>query len=202
MFGPDLLAAPVITPGARTRSVWLPRGRWVDVWRALTFVTKDGSLTMRRPPARVLRGGRSVKLRAPLAELPLLARAGTVLPLLPADVDTLTPYGKARGLVHLADRAGRMTLLAFPRGRSKAEIGEGESVRSRETARGWRLTIRGKRARRYSLQASMATLARPVRVRSVTLDGSKLPRRAWSYDPKSRVLRADFKTRSGALTVK
>ena len=39
--------------------------------------------------------------------------------MLPADVDTLAPYGSAPGLVHLDDRAGRMRLLAFPRGRSR-----------------------------------------------------------------------------------
>ena len=33
LFGPDLLAAPVIEPGATERTLYLPRGRWVDLWR-------------------------------------------------------------------------------------------------------------------------------------------------------------------------
>ena len=69
----------------------------------------------------------SAPLPAPLGELPLLARAGSVLPLLPADVDTLAPYG--RDLVHLRDRRGRLSLLAFPRGRWR-----GQHVRGRAAA--------------------------------------------------------------------
>jgi alpha-glucosidase (family GH31 glycosyl hydrolase) len=35
LFGPDLLAAPVVAGGARSRKVYLPRGRWVDFNRAV-----------------------------------------------------------------------------------------------------------------------------------------------------------------------
>ena len=53
-----------------------------------------------------------------------------------------------------------MQLLAFPRGRSSAGMGERpERLRSVEDAGGWRLTIRGKRARGYSLQASLTPCA-------------------------------------------
>jgi alpha-glucosidase len=189
MFGPDLLAAPVVTPGATTRSVRLPRGRWVDLWRSV----RGGSLSLKR--ARVVRGGRSVTLPAPLAELPLMARTGTILPLLSPAVDTLTNYG--RGVVHLRDRAGQMRLVAFPRGKSRASIGKGESVRSTALAKGWRLSIRGKRSRRYSLQASLSTLKRPFRPRSVTINRRPL---RWSY--RNGVLRVKFRTRTGTLLVR
>jgi hypothetical protein len=148
---------------------------------------------------KLLRGGRAVKLAAPLEELPLLARAGTILPLLPADVDTLTSYGRGGGLVHLRDRAGRMTLLAFPRGRSRAEIGPGESVLSARVRGGWRIVVRGKRVRRYSLQASLAALSSPFRPCTVTLGRRALPGRTWSYSRRARVLRASFRARSATL---
>ena len=67
-------------------------------------------------------GRRRATLPAPRDELPLLVRAGAVLPLLPADVDTLAPYAGA-GVVRLADRRDRMQLLAFPRGRSRVAHG-------------------------------------------------------------------------------
>ena len=57
MFGPDLLAAPVVRPGARRRAVYLPRGRWVDLWRSARYRSSDGGLELGR--ARALRGGRS-----------------------------------------------------------------------------------------------------------------------------------------------
>src|SRR5215208_7863583 len=109
-FGPDLLAAPVLDAGARRRRVALPAGRWVDLWRSVRYDERTGGLRLGRR-ARVLRGGRTVTVPAPLDELPLLARAGTILPLLPADVDTLAPYG-GKDVVKLADRYDRLRLLA------------------------------------------------------------------------------------------
>ncbi len=88
LFGRDLLAAPVLEPGATERRLYLPRGRWVDMWRSLAYRDRDGSLALER--ARLVRGHREVTLPAPLDELPLLARAGTLLPLLAPEVDTLT----------------------------------------------------------------------------------------------------------------
>jgi hypothetical protein len=75
-------------------------------------------------------------------------------------------------------------------------------VRSRERARGWRLAVTGKRTRRYSLQASLATLRRPFRPCGVRLRGRALRKRAWSYDRGTRVLRVSFKVRSGTLVAR
>jgi hypothetical protein len=193
LFGPDLLAAPVLQPGARTRTLYLPRGRWVDLWRSLDYIARDGSLRLRR--SRLLAGGRAVTLPAPLAELPLLGRAGALLTLLSPDVDTLAPYGRGRGLVHLRERRDRLRLLAFPRGRSSGRFLEQGRLRSRESAGRWALAIDDTRARRWSLQVALATLRRPFRPCEVALDGRRLPPRAWRYRPEGRVLRAGFAAR-------
>jgi alpha-glucosidase (family GH31 glycosyl hydrolase) len=103
LFGPDLLAAPVLAPGLTERRLYLPPGRWVDLWRSVA-VQPDGSLRLTAP--RVLEGGREATLPAPLEELPLLVRAGAVIPLLPASVRTL--YGTKDPV--------RRSLLAFPTG--------------------------------------------------------------------------------------
>ena len=179
----------------------LPGGRWVDVWRALRYRKVDGSFSLRSRRVALKRGGREVKLPPPLDQLPLLARAGTILPLLSADVDTLTDYGRADGLVHLRDRAGRMRLLAFPRGHSEAGMRRREALRSDEGRRGWRLTIRGKRRRRYSLEVTLATLARPFRPCAVSVRGHRLRRSRWSYSRRTRVLRTSFRVRSGRVSV-
>lgn len=189
LFGPDLLAAPVVEPGARRRAVYLPRGKWIDLWRSAAYVRRTGALELRR--ARVLRGGRSVSLPAPLGELPLLVRAGAVLPLLSADVDTLSGYGRGRGLVHLADRRDRLSLLAFPRGSSSSRFYGGEGIRSVESRRspGWRLSISGKRVRTYRVQASLATLVRRFVPRRLVVNGRAVPRRRWHFDRRTRVLK-------------
>ena len=59
MFGPDYLVAPVMAPGARARSVYLPAGRWQDI--------RSGS---------ELEGGLTVTLDAPLDSIPVLKRIG------------------------------------------------------------------------------------------------------------------------------
>ena len=186
MFGPDLLAGPVVEKDAREKTLYLPRGRWIDLWRSASF---GGALELGR--TALLGGGRDVKLPAPLEELPLLVRAGAVIPMLPPDVETLTDYGD--GVVHLRDRDGRR-LLAFPRGSSS-----GAGYRSVEGAKAWRLTVSDSQTRTYRLQASLATLKRPFRPCSVRVGGRRVK---WSYDAATKVLRARFKVRSGTLVAK
>ena len=65
MLGADVLAAPVVTQGATDRRVYLPEGRWVDLWRSVTFDDEgrfeigDGSET--------LDGRRHVDVPAPVS---------------------------------------------------------------------------------------------------------------------------------------
>ena len=197
MFGPDLLAAPVTAIGARRRRLYAPAGTWVDWWRSVAFRGRDGAFLPRRP--RLLSGARRHNLPAPEDELPLLVRAGAVLPLLPADVDTLSPYG-GRGVVRLSDRAGRLTLLAFPRGRWHGRFGERGRLRAREGQNGWSLRIAGGRPRTYTLRASLGTLRRPFRPARVAVDGRPLPRSGWRYNGRTSVLTARFT--AGSATVR
>lgn len=199
LFGPDLLAAPVLDPGLTERSVYVPRGKWVDLWRSATYRESDGSLQLGAP--RLLGGGRQVTLPAPLDELPLLARAGTLLTLLPPDVDTLASYGDDAPGVSLDERSGQRALLAFPRGRSSARLESGGGLRSQEVRGGWKLEIRSPRTVAWSLQASLGTLRSPFTPCSVRLDGRRLPASAWSHDETSGVLRVKFRARWADLTV-
>ncbi|MEO6495840.1 MAG: TIM-barrel domain-containing protein, partial [Solirubrobacteraceae bacterium] len=187
MLGDALLAAPVVEEGATKRSVALPAGRWVDLSQA--FEHGSGGLALRRP--RVLQGGRVAEIAAPLDVLPLFARAGALVALLEPDVDTLAPYGT--GVVHATDRAGRMRILAFPRGRSAGRFNAGERLAGVESSRGWTLRVSGERVRTYRLQAAFATLRRPFRPCAVR--GA----RAWSF--RGGVLRVTFRTKRGSVTV-
>ena len=71
MFGPDLLAAPVVTPGSTSRQVYARR--------TLDRLLARGELPVRPRVAGdeegAIAGGRSVTVPAPLAELPLMVRA-------------------------------------------------------------------------------------------------------------------------------
>ena len=66
LFGDTLMAAPVGRPGQRSRSVYLPGGRWYDFWTG-----------------KRLDGGTEIEADAPLERMPLYARAGSVLPMGP-----------------------------------------------------------------------------------------------------------------------
>ncbi|MFD0313642.1 glycoside hydrolase family 31 protein [Streptomyces flavalbus] len=68
LLGDCLLVAPVLEPGVERRAVRLPRGRWYDT------VTE-----------RVYEGPGRVVVDAPLSRVPVLARAGAVVPVRGAD---------------------------------------------------------------------------------------------------------------------
>jgi alpha-glucosidase (family GH31 glycosyl hydrolase) len=186
LFGPDILAAPVLEQGATTRLAYLPDGRWVDFWRTVAFDEESGAFHI--GPLTTAMGKSNVEVPAPLDELPLFVRAGALLPLLPADVDTLADFGSgAADVVRLEDRRGERTLLAFPRGSSRARLEQG-SLESRELASGWQLAIAAPNTR-WTIEASLATLERPFAPCAVTWQGAPVPATRWSYDASSQVLR-------------
>ena len=74
MLGDHLLVAPVTRAGVIEREIPLPEGEWVDWWTG-----------------EVVMGGETVTRPAPLETLPVLVRAGALVPLLRPDIDTLLP---------------------------------------------------------------------------------------------------------------
>ena len=63
LFGPDILAAPVLRPHLRQRMVFLPSGDWIDYWTG-----------------ERLQGERWLIAPAPLRQMPLYIRAGAIIP--------------------------------------------------------------------------------------------------------------------------
>ncbi len=64
LFGPAFLVNPIITAGATSRSVYLPAGTWYDFWAGTTTT-----------------GGTTVTANAPLAQMPLYVKAGSIVPM-------------------------------------------------------------------------------------------------------------------------
>lgn len=65
MFGPDLLVAPVMEEGARTRKLYLPSGcRWKDAYTGTMY-----------------EGGQTVEVEAPLDVIPVMVREGKEYPI-------------------------------------------------------------------------------------------------------------------------
>jgi alpha-D-xyloside xylohydrolase len=66
MFGPALLVNPVTATGATSRSVYLPAGSWYDFWTGMTTT-----------------GGTTSTVSAPLSQIPVYVRAGSIVPMGP-----------------------------------------------------------------------------------------------------------------------
>lgn len=208
MFGPDLLVAPVMEPGLKSRSVYVPRGRWIDLWRSVSFDRATGSLSL--TGARKVKGSGTRKIPAPLNRIPVLARAGTLLPLLPSDVDTLASYGQGdESIVNLTDRKNLRKLIAFPRGHSVTKFDARGWIRSSERTtagtrpREWKLAIKDPTARIWEIESTLSTLRKPFVPKCVKRNGRKLSRNLWDYAPRKRLFKVKLKAtgRKTILTV-
>jgi len=99
LWGRDILVSPVVSKGATSRRLYLPRGRWFDFW------TEQG-----------LDGGREIDRDVDLATMPLHVRAGAIIPMGPVKqytdevVDapiTLTVYPGADGAFTMYEDDGK-----------------------------------------------------------------------------------------------
>jgi alpha-D-xyloside xylohydrolase len=99
MFGPSLMACPVVEAGATTREVYLPGNEpWFDFWTG-----------------KQINGGLTITAQAPLSVMPLYVKAGSILPLGPslsyasekkADPIELRVYAGADGSFELYEDEG------------------------------------------------------------------------------------------------
>jgi alpha-glucosidase (family GH31 glycosyl hydrolase) len=109
-YGPSLWVAPVLHDGAREREVPLPRGEWIEAWSGET-----------------VRGGQEVVASAPLQQVPVWVRAGSIVVTYPAE-----HVAAGLGDAEEADRPLVATLWGRPRsGRATARLADGTWVRWR-----------------------------------------------------------------------
>ena len=145
-LGPSLMVAPVITDGARSRDVAFPSGQWVSWWDD-TVVEGPGTKTV----------------PAPLDEVPLYVPAGSVIPLLPADVDTLADATDP-SVVTAADRTGQLRVRIYPDAtRTRFDLVDGTRITydgTGQTGAGLVVTIAGASvARTYTLRIEWKLLS-------------------------------------------
>jgi len=110
MLGDSLLAAPIVTRGATSRSVYLPEAAYYDFFSG----------------ARV--AGGTVTANAAIDEVPLYARVGAIVPMLSPDVETLVPATDGSGVVSLADRSDVLDLEIFTGGATSVSLDDGTKI--------------------------------------------------------------------------
>ncbi|MEN9714734.1 MAG: hypothetical protein RJA35_201 [Actinomycetota bacterium] len=76
LLGGQLLVAPVLEAGAESRAVYLPKGGWY-CWYKNSLVVSDGA---------------RIKANAPLERIPMFVKAGSVIPMWPAGVQSTADY--------------------------------------------------------------------------------------------------------------
>jgi len=126
-YGPALWVAPVLDEGAREREVSLPRGDWIEAWSG-----------------RRMRGGGEVTVPAPLRQIPVWVRAGSI-------VVTYPGAHVAAGLGDVPESARPLeaTLWGEPRlGRTASRLADGTRIAWRDGV--W--SVDGEREIRFSVR--------------------------------------------------
>jgi hypothetical protein len=184
-LGEQMIAAPLVQPanpetGLAATDVWVPEGTWIE------YTTRE-----------VFAGPRWVRLVGDLDRIPMLVRAGGILPLA-APFEEIAPPQLASGTSD-ALSWDRLVLSVFPGAEGHVRLyeddgiteayldGQGEwtSITTRmEGAEAWEVQIAAVEGRcdelppRRGVEIRLEGSRRP---REVRLDGK--PTSAWSYDP-------------------
>jgi hypothetical protein len=167
-FGPDVVVAPVTAPGdPADATIWVPPGTWTDYFTGQRFT-----------------GPRAVTLSVPLSQMPVLVRAGAIIPT-QSDVAYTREASPAS-----------LTVSAFPGGRGRFALydDQGSGFGYQRGLDTWTTISQHRRGRRFAVTIGAARGHFPgapkrrtwrVRVigvrrpRSVRVNGRRRP---WSYD--------------------
>lgn len=79
MWGDEVLVAPVMKPGLKSRPVLFPKGDWYSWWN----------------PAKIYKGGKSYNVATPLSEIPLFIKAGSFIPQYMPQIQNVREYNPA-----------------------------------------------------------------------------------------------------------
>ncbi|MEV6157292.1 hypothetical protein AB0L53_43840 [Nonomuraea sp. NPDC052129] len=124
-YGPDLLVAPVTTPGVTaTTSVWFPPGQWTDYFTGQTYS-----------------GGTTRNITTGLDTMPVFVKAGGILPTRTADVanDVQNPLDKVT--LNIASGASGSYTLYDKTTIRYSESGGRRTVKISGKARQWTLNF-------------------------------------------------------------
>lgn len=181
-YGRDLVVAPVTAPGNPARTtLWVPPGDWVE-----------------RTTGRRFRGPQVVTLSVPLDRIPVLVRAGAVIPTQATGVRTGTAPKKRLVLTAYPGRRGTGTL--YDDAGSGFGYARGEYTRTSftQTRKAGAITL-GIGPARGSFPGALARRQWDLRIkavdrpRRVTLDGRAV---RWTYDAATRELKVLVTVRS------
>jgi alpha-glucosidase (family GH31 glycosyl hydrolase) len=174
LYGPDVLVAPVTTPGATsTQTVWFPPGQWTDWFTGATFT-----------------GPSTQTLTVPLDRMPVFVKAGGIIPEQAAMSHVGADPGAPTTLRVYPGASGEFTLYQDAGSGNGYLHGQASQTPIMSSTRGARTSVRiGPAAGRYP--GEPATRSFSVEIQRVTaphrvfLDGRRV---TFSYDPAGHTL--------------
>lgn len=129
MFGPDFYVAPVVQQHARTRTVYLLPGQWIELWKQTQYdgTVEGGGTGGFRIGGTAIDGGREITVNAPIDEIPVFVRLGAIIPLADPSVDTWAPATPSDGvnITTASEQSHRLHVWAFPSGHSTTTLSDG-----------------------------------------------------------------------------
>ncbi|MEA3309648.1 MAG: glycoside hydrolase family 31 protein, partial [Chloroflexota bacterium] len=196
-FGNQLLAAPFVHPapaesGLAEQDVWIPEGDWIDYQTQETFT-----------------GPRWVRLVGDLERVPMLMRAGAILPLAPAF--EAQPAPRLKSGVTAALSQDKLVVELFPGAENSFRLYEDDgqteayrageyewtTIHNRPGAEQWEVEIAPVTGHCPALPAARSyeiRLVGSLRPTRVLLEGRETP--AWEYDAETLTTRIPVPPRS------
>jgi alpha-D-xyloside xylohydrolase len=180
LLGDRLLVAPVVKQGATTRSLYLPKGAWVNYWTG-----------------EVLEGGKEVTVSAPLDEIPILAKSGSVIPFSRSDLDTLATDLAGSRYQTLDNSLTWRVFRSEEPSSSKFETYDGAKVSVEQNKTHIRVEGASPKVRQYDIvlpldQAPHDVVLSGQRLGTLSEAGVRGEKRGWTFDPKTRTLHVYF----------
>jgi len=99
LLGKELLIAPLWSDLVFSRKIYLPKGRWIDFWDDTVY-----------------QGGQTIDYYAPIDKVPILVKAGAIIPMVPD------------GQRFVDEKKGPLTIRVYPYGRSYFRLYEDDGI--------------------------------------------------------------------------
>ena len=185
LLGKELLIAPLWSDTVFSRSIYLPKGKWLDFWDGTTY-----------------QGGRTITYSAAIDKVPILVKAGAIIPMGPDNQRFVD------------EKTGPLTIRVYPNGNSSFSLYEDDGVsydyqksvyaltgfKCTESERGIVITKSAPKGR-YKLpeRDHIFGIHKSMPVKSVSQNGTLLPYldkkvkfdaadKGWFYDSRDRVI--------------
>jgi alpha-glucosidase (family GH31 glycosyl hydrolase) len=178
-LGNELLVAPVISPGAAQRTLYLPKGEWVDFW--------SGAF---------LSGGRDVTVNSPTGQIPIMVMAGSVLPFKPEAETGTWDWSDPR----LLETSLVWKMFLHPSGVADRTFTLPNGTSAHLLQHGGQVTLEGKSSTMRDYEIVVRSMEAPTNLR---LNGSPFPLftsasggrpvQQWWWNPSSFELHAFFR---------